>query len=317
MIISIIIAVKIWQRNLEECVNRCLELDFPDFEVIVLADYSLQMNLDSRVKLIPTGEVAPPKKRDIGIKEAKGDIVAFIDDDAYPTKDWLKHAAGDFEDDSVAAVCGPAVTPDSDGLLEKASGEVYSSPLVSAGFTYRYIPKERREVQDYPSCNLIVRKSVMEAIGGFNTNFWPGEDTKLCLDIRLMGKKIIYDPKVLVFHHRRNLILPHLKQVANYGLHRGYFAKRYPQTSFKFSYFLPSLFVLSLLIGGIFSFYIPLFKIAYLGYLLFYLFLVFSFSILKGLVLFPLVFLGIILTHITYGLYFLKGLAVSKLKEEL
>ncbi|MEI6632111.1 MAG: glycosyltransferase, partial [bacterium] len=170
MTISIIIAVKTWQKNLEECVSRCLELDFPDFEVIILPDYSLQMNLDSRIRLIPTAEVTPPRKRDIGIKEAKGDIVAFIDDDAYPIKDWLKHAAENFKDDSVAAVCGPAVTPDSDSLMKKASGEVYSSTLVSANFIYRYIPKKRMEVQDYPSCNLIVRKSVIEALGGFNTN---------------------------------------------------------------------------------------------------------------------------------------------------
>ncbi|MFH0738937.1 MAG: glycosyltransferase [Candidatus Omnitrophota bacterium] len=318
MTISIIIAVKTWQKNLEECVSRCLELDFPDFEVIILPDYSLQMNLDARIRLIPTGEVTPPKKRDIGIREAKGDIVAFLDDDAYPTKDWLKHAAENFKDESVAAVGGPAVTPDSDSLMQKASGLVYSSGLVSGGFVYRYIPGKRREVQDYPSCNLIVRKAVLKTLGGFNTNFWPGEDTKLCLDItKGMGKKIIYDPEVLVFHHRRSLIFPHLKQIANYALHRGYFVKRYPQTSFKLSYFLPSLFVLSAFAGVILSLFFAPLKITYLAGVLLYLFLVFSASISKGLGLFPLVFSGIILTHITYGLYFLRGLALKKLKEEL
>jgi GT2 family glycosyltransferase len=275
------------------------------------------MNLDARIRLIPTGPVTPPRKRDIGIKEAKGEIIAFLDDDAYPEKTWLKHAVENFKDESVAAVGGPAVTPDSDGLMQKASGLVYESSLVSASFTYRYTPKGRREVEDYPSCNLIVRKSVLQALGGFNTNFWPGEDTKLCLDIRLMGKKIIYDPGVLVYHHRRRLIFPHLKQVANYGLHRGYFVKRYPRTSFKFSYFLPSLFVLSVLAGAIFSLYLVPIKIVYLSCLLIYIFLVFASSISKGLILFPLVFISVILTHITYGLYFLKGLSLKRLQEEL
>jgi len=292
-------------------------LDFIDFEIIILPDYSLQMNLDERVRLIPTGEVTPPRKRDIGIRQSKGDIIAFLDDDAYPRKDWLKNAVENFKDESVAAVGGPAVTPDSDSLMQKASGLVYSSALVSAGFTYRYIPKKKMEVEDYPSCNLIVRKSVLKALGGFNTNFWPGEDTKLCLDIRLMGKKIIYDPGVLVFHHRRSLILPHLKQVANYGLHRGYFVKRYPRTSLKFSYFLPSLFVLSVFSGAVVSSYWGPLEIIYLSCLLVYIFLVFVNGISKGLVLFPLVFIGVILTHITYGLYFLKGLTLKRLKEEL
>ncbi len=142
-------------------------------------------------------------------------------------------------------------------------------------------------------------------------------DTKLCLDIRLMGKKIVYDPRVLVYHHRRSLILPHLKQVANYGLHRGYFVKRYPQTSFKFSYFLPSLFVLSVLAGAVLSLYSAPLKIIYFSCLLVYIILVFLSSISRGLVLFPLVFLGIILTHMTYGLYFIKGLTAKSLKEEL
>ena len=110
---------------------------------------------------------------------AKGEILAFLDDDAYPVKDWLKNAVKNFSDPQVAAVGGPAVTPEEDSDLQKTSGLIYSSVLVSGNFTYRYIPGKRQEVEDYPSCNFLVRKSVMQELGGFNTNFWPGEDTKL------------------------------------------------------------------------------------------------------------------------------------------
>ena len=63
-------------------------------------------------------------------------------------------------------------------------------------------------------------------------------------------------------------------------------------------------------------FYSPL-KMLYSSALFFYLCLVFIFSISKELRLIPLVFSGIILTHISYGLFFLKGLFSVKLKEEL
>lgn len=327
MTISIIIAVKTWQGRLEECVNRCLGLDYPDFELIILPDSegtvpdtALTSNTKGTVpiKIIPTGPVSPANKRDIALRHAQGEILAFIDDDACPAKDWLKNATKNFIDPEVAGVGGPAITPKEDNLLQRAGGEVYASFLVSGKYVYRYVPWGRREVDDYPSCNFLMRKSIMQELGGFDTNFWPGEDTKLCLDItKRLGKKIIYDPEVIVYHHRRPLFKPHLSQISSYALHRGYFVKRFPETSLRFPYFLPTLFLWALVAGGILSIFLSSFKIIYLWGLSLYLFLVFIFSISKELRLIPLVFAGIILTHLTYGLYFLKGLLSQRLKEEL
>ena len=270
------------------------------------------------IRIIPTGPVSPAQKRDIAVGQAKGEILAFIDDDAYPAKDWLKNAMDNFKDSNIAAIGGPAVTPPGDTPRQRASGLVYSSPIVSAKFTYRYLPKKGRYVDDYPSCNFLVRKSIMQEIGGFDTNFWPGEDTKLCLEItKKLGKYIIYDPRALVYHHRRPLFAGHLRQVASYALHRGYFARRYPETSRRIPYFIPSLFLLALVSGGFFSLLsLSPFRIVYLTGVLLYLILVSIFSISKELRLIPLVFFGIILTHLSYGFYFLKGLLVKSLKEE-
>jgi hypothetical protein len=194
---------------------------------------------------------------------------------------------------------------------------VFSSYLVSGQYIYRYLPKKKRRVDDYPSCNFLVRKAVMLQLNGFGTDFWPGEDTKLCLEItKKLGKKIVYDPQVLVFHHRRPLYLAHMRQIASYALHRGYFVKRFPQTSARIAYFLPSIFVLGLFCLGSFSlFSLPLRSLYLFGFS-FYLSLVFIFSITKDLKLTPFVFTGIILSHFTYGVYFLKGLLVSRLSEE-
>jgi len=318
MTVSIIIAVKNWQSNLEECIAACRRLDFPDFEILVMPDdnpgegYSLQE--DARVQVISTGVVSPAVKRDMAIKAAKGQILAFLDDDAYPLKDWLAQALKNFTDEDVAAVGGPAVTPPQDSLMCKASGMVYSSPLVSSKFTYRYVPGKRREVDDYPSCNFLVRKDVMTQLGGFNTEFWPGEDTKLCLDItKKLGLKIIYDPGVLVYHHRRPLFLGHLKQIANYALHRGYFVKVFPQTSRRPGYFVPTVFLFCVIFGAALSFFVSALRPAYLAALSLYLAIILIYSLSKGPRFVLPVFLGVIATHFTYGFYFLKGLLVKKL----
>ncbi len=320
MTVSIIIAVKTQSRNLEECVGKCLELDYPDFEILILPDEpfaSREHTSRCKWQVIPTGRVSPAQKRDIALKYAKGEILAFLDDDAYPAKDWLTHAVTHFTDEDIAAVGGPGVTPKEDNLRQLASGRVYSSILVSGRFVYRYISKKRLEVDDLPSCNFLIRKNVFEKLGGFNTNFWPGEDTKLCLDIvQKLGKKIIYEPKAIVFHHRRPLFMPHIRQIANYAYHRGYFVKRYPQTSLKFAYFLPSIFISAALLGLIISLFSGLIMDIYLSAISLYTIIVFSFSLSKRMRLIPFVFFGIIITHFIYGIYFLKGLLALKLKEE-
>ncbi len=316
MTVSIIIAVKELNDNLKFCLKLCLDLDYPDFEIIVFPDIFFEYS-DPRVRIIPSGSIAPPKKRDLALKEAKGDILAFIDDDAYPEKDWLKNASPYFQDKNVGAVCGPAVTAPGESLLQRASGKVYESVIISGDQRFRFKPLHKRNIDDYPTCNLLVRTSVMRQLNGFNTDFWPGEDTFLCSGItEKLGKLIVYDPKVLVFHLRRPLFLPHLRQIANYGLHRGYFVKKGYRSSLRISYFLPTLLLLGISLGAVFALFFSFFRLAYFTVTSIYLFVVAIFSLSKEFKMIPLKFSGIILTHLTYGLYFLLGIFSKKMKEE-
>ncbi|MDL1979741.1 MAG: glycosyltransferase, partial [Deltaproteobacteria bacterium] len=125
------------------------------------------------------------------LKYAKGEIFAFLDDDAYPRRDWLTHIVHNFSDSDVAAVGGPAVTPDNDSTAQKASGLVFESLMGGGTNRYRYVPvSERFNVDDYPTVNFCIRRDVFKELGGFDTVYWPGEDTKLCLDIVYeLGKK--------------------------------------------------------------------------------------------------------------------------------
>jgi cellulose synthase/poly-beta-1,6-N-acetylglucosamine synthase-like glycosyltransferase len=314
--VSIIIPCKSVGDYAEECVAYCNQLDYPDFEIIVLPD-ELPENVSlSGVTIIPTGPVGPSQKRDLAGSRSTGEIFAFIDDDAYPQRDWLTHAVLPFSDDKVGAVGGPAITPPSDALLLQASGAVYQSLLGGGPHAYRYVPGSRREVDDYPSCNLLVRKSVFLEAGGFGTEYWPGEDTKLCLAItKHLGKSIAYEPKALVYHHRRNLFRGHMKQVASYALHRGFFVKRFPETSRRLSYFMPSLFVVGLLAGLPFLFVSGLREL-YLAAIGLYLALVIISSAVVSIRhprLFILVIVGTIFTQLTYGAWFLKGLTSRSL----
>ena len=250
-LVSILIACPAPTDFLEEAISEIARQTYTNYEVIILPDEPTGRQWSSKFREIPTGELRPAEKRNIGIEEARGSIVAFLDDDAYPEKDWLARAIPHFSETWVGAVGGPATTPPTEPELAQLGGRVYANRLVSGTCRYRYAVDRVRRIDDFPSCNLLVRTDLLKEIGGFSTRYWPGEDTILCLEIVKRGKSILYDPRVQVHHHRRRLFLPHLRQVGRYALHRGYFVRKFPETSRRPSYMIPSLFVLGL-VGGAF-----------------------------------------------------------------
>lgn len=326
---SIIIPLKEINDYVREAIPHILNLDYENFEILIFPDNETQETFQ-KTRVIATGFIGPAQKRDLALKYAQGEILAFIDDDAYPKKDWLKNAIRYFDDPEIAAVCGPGITPLNNSIKQKASGWVCSSALAGPKISYRYFPGPKREVNDYPTMNFIIRKTDFKTRGGFDSHFWPGEDSELCLGLtKKMGKKIIYDPEIVVFHHRRPLFFPHLKQISRYGLHRGYFARILPETSRHLVYFIPSLFVLFLLFFPLAIFLSKIFSFSLLNsYLLnIYLMLNTLYLILLACTSFwvylkernfkvaLLVIPGIFFTHFWYGTKFIQGFFCKDLKQ--
>ena len=321
-LVSIVIACPCGSWMLDECLAAVGQQSYGKWECIVLPDGDEKGPDDPRVRVVPTGKVRPAEKRNIGIREARGEIVAFIDDDAYPDARWLEYSVKYFGEREIGAVGGPGVTPPGDPYLSRIGGRVYDNWLVSGNYRYRYrAGGVRKDVEDYPSCNLLVRKSVLDAIGGYRTDFWPGEDTLLCKDILDNWKRIVYDPWVVVYHHRRPLLLPHLRQLGRYAFHRGYFCKRYPSNSLRLSYFVPSMFVAYLVVWAAAA-ALPqpevmpawLF-VAWHGLIaspLAYLAAVLLSTVSLNPVTWLLTAVGVVASHVWYGVRFIQGLCANK-----
>jgi len=276
-----------------------------------------------KLNIIPTGKKSPAVKRDLaaftGPSDNDCEILAFIDDDAYPAADWLSNANNILQNSAIHGIGGPAVTPDDDSFLAKASGIVFESFFGGGTCRYRYRPTgSQKKIDDFPSVNLLIRRDAFLASGGFDSNFWPGEDTKFCLDFTKAGYSLLYSPDVSVMHHRRKLFIPHLRQIAGYGLHRGYFVRKFPRTSCRAGYFLPSVLVLFFIFGflltGILSERFPSSRLVFFYSIIIYIFLcIFDCYRVSGKPHTAVIAgLGVIATHAVYGTQFLRGVLFKR-----
>lgn len=288
-------------------------------EILVLPDAETAEAFPG-VRFLPTVVANPCVKRNRALAEARGEIIAFLDDDAYPSAGWLPHALRHFRDPSVVAVGGPGVTPPHDPVWAKVSGAVLTSWLGSGPARCRYWPVGGvRPVDDWQAVNLLVRRAALERIGGLDTSFWPGEDTKLCLDLLRGGGTIRYDPRVVVYHHRATTPMRHLRQVGRYGLHRGHFARVLPKTSRRLVYVLPTFSVLALVALAGVTWVVPAARPHGTVLLALALMVMAAFGLVEATrvrewrvaLFFPFLLIG---THLVYGLAFLRGVFAPRLK---
>lgn len=195
-----VVSVIIPTRKIDYYVERCLEYlqELPECNEIILVPDEVVPGL-------------PATKRNWAMKHAKGDVFAFIDSDAYPSKDWLKNALYWLK--YYPAVCGPGVLPPDAPYCERIADQVHKWVFCK----YRVVPDKERIVPWHPTFNLIVRKEVSTQFD----NYLTGEDDKFCE--RIKGG-IFYHPDILVYHNRRGIFKPIWKQFGTYARHKGYFA---------------------------------------------------------------------------------------------
>ncbi len=327
--VSIIVPCREIDLYTKECISHCLSLRYNNFEVLVLPDKKSKTRYKSKkIRIMPTEEVKPAIKRNIAMKKSKAEIYAFIDSDAYPEKDWLKNAVRYLQDNEIGMVGGPNLTPKNNNFRQKISGMLLATWFCGGRTSIRYKIAKKQETIELPSCNFIVKR---EYATDFEQDLLTAEDSTFCFNVLRKGKRVLYAPDVIVYHHRREIFLPHIRQMWIYGRDIAMLLKRKGQFSIdKLYYSMLSVFVLGIIFGAVISFFSPFLRLIYLSVILFYLILVLASSIKKTLSLrgfsgcseisqisdinknlkaIPFLFIGIISTHFAYGLGFLYGLA--------
>lgn len=223
--VSVVVCTRNGERTIEQCLMGLQELDYPDYEVIVVDDGSTDATAAIAgtfdVRLIRTPHAGLSAARNLGIEAADGEIVAFIDDDAYPDPHWLSYLAHVFRGTEVAGVGGPNLPPADAGFMAECVASAPGGPM--------HVLVSDREAEHIPGCNMAFRKSCLETIGGFDPQFVAaGDDVDLCWRLQERGWKLGFHAAATVWHHRRPHLRAYLRQQKGYGKAEAMLERKWP-----------------------------------------------------------------------------------------
>jgi GT2 family glycosyltransferase len=223
--VSVIVCTHNGERTLSQCLERLRGLAYPDFEVIVVDDGSTDGSADIArahgATLVQTEHRGLSFARNAGVERATGEVVAFLDDDAYPDPDWLHYVAAALRANGHAGVGGPNIPPEDDGLVADCVAAAPGGPI--------HVLISDREAEHLPGCNMAFRKSALEEIGGFDERFRvAGDDVDVCWRLQESGRTLGFSAGAVVMHRRRDSVWRYLKQQYGYGKAEALLERKWP-----------------------------------------------------------------------------------------
>jgi GT2 family glycosyltransferase len=220
--VSIIIPTYARPRQLKLCLRSIARLEYPRsrFEVIVVDDGSETLpetivdSFRSRfaTTLLSQTHAGPAAARDTGAAHAKGELLAFTDDDCRPADDWLQTLAARSATTPHCAIGGRT--------LNALSRNVYSaaSQLVIE-FVYTHYNANPNQARFFATNNLAVPAEQFHLLDGFDAVSFPfaSEDRDFCDRWLQSGHRMIYAPEAVVYHAHALTLRSFWQQHFEYG----------------------------------------------------------------------------------------------------
>jgi GT2 family glycosyltransferase len=224
--VSVVVCTYNGAATLADCLDGLQNLDYPDYEVIVVSDGSTdavgQIVSEYEVQLIETENRGLSSARNTGLRAATGEIVAYTDDDTRPDVDWLRYLAHTFATTDYAAVGGPNPLPPYARGVEQCVSNAPGGPT--------HVLLTDRDAEHIPGCNMAFRRSALEAVGGFDEQFRiAGDDVDVCWRLLENGLKLGFNPGAVVWHRRRRTVRSYYRQQRGYGRAEALLERKWPE----------------------------------------------------------------------------------------
>lgn len=218
--ISVCINTKNRPKDLSVCLKYLLKSSYKDFEVLV-ADQSreddINKNLKNIIKIFKLPPFGVSKAKNFLIKKAKGEIVAFTDDDCIITKDWLANIKNELDKHKEVIGLFGKVFP-----YQKNRHKLEICPCT-------FNNKQKIIIKPTPHWknigfgnNMAFKKEIFNKIGNFRGWLGPGsigdnaEDAEFALRCLVKGYKLLSTPKVIVYHNKWLSGVQYKKQILSY-----------------------------------------------------------------------------------------------------
>jgi glycosyltransferase involved in cell wall biosynthesis len=213
-------------RTLRDCLEGIAELDYPAYETIVVDDGSTDETVaiaeQFGARILHSHGRGLSVARNLGLETARGQIIAYLDDDARPDPQWLRYLATTFMTTTHVGVGGPNIAPADSGMVAECVDRTPGGPT--------QVLLTDREAEHIPGCNMAFRKAPLEEIGGFDPQFRvAGDDVDICWRLQERGWTLGFNPTAVVWHRRRDSVRAHWRQQRGYGKAEGLLARKWPQ----------------------------------------------------------------------------------------
>jgi glycosyltransferase involved in cell wall biosynthesis len=214
--VSVVICAHYSDRwdDLVSAVGSLLAQQVPAVEIIVVVDNNPKLLERVRhqfpeVHAVPNGN-APGNSgaRNTGVMLARGEVIAFLDDDGVAAVDWIEQLQRGYHDPAVMAV-GGVVQPDWSGSRPRWLPVEYDWVI---GCTHRGAPEIPSRVRNLVGCNMSFRRDVFEPVSGFRSdlgrlgeNAMGCDETEFCVRVNRVWpwRTILFQPEARVRHRIR------------------------------------------------------------------------------------------------------------------
>ena len=291
-----------------------------DEEVTKLVDEIKRISNKLKIphEIIVTSGNHPSRQRNVSVERGSKEYLYFLDNDSKINEKSLKLAYELLlKEENVSILGGPCLLLKPGTFFELCVQATLSNKLVVGKISSRYSAVGVKRVTndlEIILCNLIIKRSDFQEIGGFNIKLYPNEENDLVNRFLAQNKKILYHPEFYVEKPHRKNLRQFIKQMGTYGLGRAEQTKANSKKVYFYLLVLIFIFLLTLV-------YVPfdtLFKLVENGIFFYslYLFYVFAKSSVKEKLFLFYLPLTTFCCHFCYLGGFLIGLLKRKFRVE-
>ena len=220
--ISIIIPVFNGERTIKGCLKSVTNQNYPaeKYEIIVVdnASYDNTVNIVEEFPAMLLFEKRACNSymaRNLGIKQAKGKIIVFIDADCVAETNWLANLVEPFHDENVGVVAGEVLSSEPENMIQGF--------YAFTGFLEQE-KKVKAQISAIGAGNVAIRKRIFDTVGEFDEDFRWGGDNDFGVRMQKETSYVIrFAKNAIVYHYHRVSLRGLIKHAYTYGLGKGRF----------------------------------------------------------------------------------------------